>query len=94
VRRVRLLASARDDLLAIGDYIQQTGGSRRVAGRFVRQLNERCRHLGRLPGTLGRPRPDLLPGIRSIPHGNYIIFFRHVEDVIEIVNVIEAHRDI
>jgi toxin ParE1/3/4 len=94
VRRVRLLASARDDLAAIGDYIQLASGSRRVAARFVRELNDRCRHLGRLPRTIGRARPDLLPDIRTAPYGNYLIFFRYVGDVVEIVNVIEGHRDI
>jgi toxin ParE1/3/4 len=94
VRRVRLLASARDDLAAIGDYIQFASGSRNIAARFVRELNDYCRHLGRLPGTLGRARPDLLPDIRSAPHGNYIILFRYVGDVVEIVNIIEGHRDI
>jgi plasmid stabilization system protein ParE len=94
VRRVRLLASAKDDLAAIGDYIQFASGSRRVAARFVRELNDYCRYLGRLPGTLGRARPELSPDIRSAPYGNYIVFFRYVGDVVEIVNVIERHRDI
>jgi toxin ParE1/3/4 len=93
VRRVRLLASARDDLAAIGDYIQFASGSRRVAARFVRELNDYCRHLGRLPGTMGRARPDLLPDIRTAPYGNYLIFFRYVGDVVEVVNVVEGHRD-
>lgn len=93
MRRVRLLASARDDLAAIGDYIQFVSGSRRVAARFVRELNDHCRHLGRLPGTIGRARPDLLPDIRTAPYGNYLIFFRYVGDVVEIVNVVEGHRD-
>jgi len=93
VRRVRLLASARDDLAAIGDYIQFASGSRRVAARFVRELNDHCRHLGQLPGTIGRARPDLLPDIRTAPYGNYLIFFRYAGDVVEIVNVVEGHRD-
>ncbi len=93
MRRVRLLASARDDLAAIGDYIQFVSGSRRVAARFVRELNDHCRHLGHLPGTIGRARPDLLPDIRTAPYGNYLIFFRYVGDVVEIVNVVEGHRD-
>jgi toxin ParE1/3/4 len=94
VRRVRLLASARNDLIAIGDYIQFASGSRRIAARFVREINAYCRHLGSLPGTLGRARPDLLPDIRTAPYKNYVIFFRYVGDVVEIVNVVEGHRDI
>ena len=94
MRRVILLASARDDLAAIGDYIRIASGSRRVAARFLRELNNYCRHLGSLPGTLGRARPDLLPDIRTAPYGNYVIFFRYAGDVVEIVNVIEGHSDI
>ena len=63
MRRVLLLESARDDLAAIGDYIEFASGSRRIAARFVRQLNAYCRHIGTLPGTLGRARPDLHPDI-------------------------------
>jgi toxin ParE1/3/4 len=94
VRRVRFLQSAYDDLAAIGDYIEFASGNRRVASRFLRELNDYCRRLGRLPGTLGHPRPELLPGLRSAPYGNYIVFFRYLGDVVEIVNVIEGHRDI
>lgn len=43
---------------------------------------------------MGRPRRELHPDLRSHPFGNYVIFFRYVGDVIEIVNILEAHRDI
>lgn len=45
-------------------------------------------------GTLGRARPDLHPDIRAAPYKNYMIFFRYIGDTVEIVNVIEGHRDI
>ena len=94
MRRVLLLESARDDLAAIGDYIEFASGSRRIAARFVRELNSHCRHMGGLPGTIGRARPDLHADIRAAPYKNYMIFFRYVGDTVEIVNVIESHRDI
>jgi plasmid stabilization system protein ParE len=50
--------------------------------------------MGSLPGTLGRARPDLHPDIRAAPYKNYMIFFRYIGDTVEIVNVIEGHRDI
>lgn len=67
-------------------------GSRRIAARFIKQLNAYCRHIGSLPGTLGRARPDLHPDIRAAPYKNYMIFFRYAGDVVEIVHVIEGHR--
>ena len=94
MRRVLLLENARDDLAAIGDYIERASGSRRIAARFVRELNNYCRYMGSLPGTLGRARPDLHSDIRAAPYKNYMIFFRYVGDTVEIVNVIEGHRDI
>ena len=32
--------------------------------------------------------------LRSHPHKSYVIFFRYAGDVLEVVNVIEGHRDI
>ena len=55
-----------------------------------RAASGQCARLASLPGTLGRARPDL----RSFPFGNYVIFFRYRDDVLEVVNVLEGHRDI
>jgi hypothetical protein len=49
--------------------------------------------LASLPGTLGRARPELRPDLRSFPYRRYMIFFRYVGDVFEVVNILEAHRD-
>jgi toxin ParE1/3/4 len=94
VRHVRILASARTDIAAIFSYIEDASGSVMVARRFTRLLTEQCRHLGRLSAVLGRPRPELRLGIRSFPFKNYIILMRYVGDTLEIVNVIESHRDL
>ena len=50
--------------------------------------------LASLPGTLGRPRPDIRPDLRSFPYKGYIIFFRYLPDVFEVVNILEGHRDL
>lgn len=42
----------------------------------------------------GRARNELRAGLRSYPYKSYVIFFHYVADVLEIVNVIEGHRDI
>jgi toxin ParE1/3/4 len=41
-----------------------------------------------------RPRPELRPDLRSHHFETYVIFFRYVGDVLEVVNVLEGHRDI
>jgi toxin ParE1/3/4 len=43
---------------------------------------------------MGRPRPELRPDLRSHPFKSYVIFFRYLEDTLEIVNILEGHRDI
>lgn len=94
MRRVRLLDGARDDIAAIYAQIEQASGSSLVAERFARRLNDQCRRLASLPGMLGRPRPELRPDMRSYAFGNYVIFFRHAGDLLEVVNILEGHRDI
>jgi toxin ParE1/3/4 len=91
VRRLRLLNSARRDLAQIYTYIEGRSASTEIAERFVRELNDQCRRLAQLPGTLGRGRPELTPDIRSAPFRSYMIFFR---DIFEVVRIVEGHRDI
>ena len=43
---------------------------------------------------MGRSRSDLRPELRSQTYQSYIIFFRYMGDVLEIVNILEGHRDI
>ncbi|MNY77174.1 hypothetical protein D3C86_2169900 [compost metagenome] len=43
---------------------------------------------------MGRPRPELRPDIRSFAVRRYVIFFRYIDDVFEVVNILEGHRDI
>jgi toxin ParE1/3/4 len=58
--------------------------------RFYRRFDR----LARLPGTLGTARPELRHDLRSMPESGYIIFFRYLDDVLEIVNVLHGSRDI
>ena len=44
--------------------------------------------------NLGGKRPELSAGLRSIPVGQYVIFYRVLADAVEIVNVIHGARDI
>jgi toxin ParE1/3/4 len=94
VHRLIFTHAAHANLIEIANYIEGSSGSPATAERFVGSLVERCEHLAELPGVLGRPRPELLPDLRSTPHGNYVIFFRYVDDALEVVNILEGHRDI
>jgi molybdate transport system substrate-binding protein len=43
---------------------------------------------------MGRLRPELSAGLRSHPYGSYMIYFRYVGDVLEVVNILEGHKDV
>jgi toxin ParE1/3/4 len=94
VPRLRFSAAAKDDFDSIAEYIARESGSRTVAERFARGLRRKCHDLARAPIRMGRPRSELRQGLRSHPHGNYMIYFRYVGEVLEIINVLEGHRDV
>lgn len=83
--------AARDDLLAIYEYIAVD--SPLTADRFIDKIERRARRLAASP-TVGRPRPELGPGIRSVAMGNYLLLYRIVRGGVQIARVISAHRDL
>lgn len=92
--QLRYLTSAKADLLAILTYISQESGDVEAGRRFVTLIRAKCGHLAALPGRLGRPRPELRPDIRSFSFRGYVIFFRYTDDLLEVVNILEGHRDV
>lgn len=94
MRRLRYLDSARADLLNILTYLATESRDIELARHFVDDLRAQCRKLALLPGQVGRARPELRADIRSFPIRGYVIFFRYVEDVLEIVDILHGHRDI
>lgn len=93
-RRTVFLASVEADLLEIFTYIAETSDSISIAERFVHRLREHCKALADLPGSMGRARPELRKDIRSLTYKGYVIFFRYLEDGLEIMNILKCHRDI
>ena len=61
---------------------------------FTERLQAHCAKLAALPRTLGRARPELRPDIRSSAVGSYVIFFRYRGDTLEVVNILEGHREV
>lgn len=92
--QLRYLAQARDDLIHIKRYIARESGSQSTAVQFTEKIREQCRKLADLPGEMGRLRPELGKSLRSFPYGNYVIFFMYNDDCLEIVTILEGHRDI
>ncbi len=82
---------ARDDLLEIALYIAQDNPARALS--FVEELEGKCTALGSAPG-IGTARPELGEGIRMLPHGRYLIFYRQTLRALRIERIMHSARDI
>jgi toxin ParE1/3/4 len=91
--QLRFTSAAGENIAEIAGYIGQQTGSRRLAESFMDQVELYCQKLAALPGTMGRARPELGKDLRSSALKSYIIFFRYTGDILEVVNVLEGHRD-
>jgi toxin ParE1/3/4 len=79
------------DLWEIWDYIADDSFDR--ADDFLDRVEEKLRSLARTPG-MGRRREELLPGLQSFPVGNYVVFYRAIEDGIDVIRILHGSRDI
>ncbi|MEQ8465706.1 type II toxin-antitoxin system RelE/ParE family toxin [Coleofasciculus sp. E1-EBD-02] len=89
--RLKLSDQAAQDIEDIWNYIAQENPQ--AADNILDKLRERFFLLTKFP-ELGRVRPDLAPSVRGFPVGNYIIFYRSLEQGIEIVRVLRGSRDL
>lgn len=89
--RFKLSAQARQDIEDIWLYIAQN--SPQAADNLLDKMLLRFSRLAQFP-ELGRVRSDLAPFVRSFPVGSYIVFYRPIEQGIEIVRVVHGSRDI
>lgn len=64
-----------------------------AADRFVDSLNKTFGQLAQHP-RLGRARPEFGPDLRSLPHRQYVIFYRPTERGVHIARVLHGSRDI
>jgi toxin ParE1/3/4 len=87
----RVSNAARADLDEIWLYIAQD--NEEAADRFIKALIGRFPKLASMP-RLGRVREELSPRLRSFPIGRYVIFYRPIENGIEIVRVLHGARDL
>jgi len=87
----RLSPAARSDLDGIWFYIAQDDPE--AADKFIRAIVSRFPKLAAMP-ELGRQREELSPRLRSFPVGRYVIFYRPMENGIEIARVLHGARDL
>lgn len=87
---LRFTTASYHDLDEIVRYIGVRSPS--AAARLVDRIEAECWRLARNP-SVGQPRPDLAPGVRFFPIGNYLIFYREWEEGIQVLRVIHGARD-
>jgi toxin ParE1/3/4 len=91
--RLVIAPEARRDLRGIRDYIAKDNPQ--AARRVVMRLRDMARMLAGAPG-LGRARPELGPGLRSIVADRYVLFHRPLAGAsgIELARVLHGARDL
>ncbi len=89
--KVVLRPLAEADLDDIWWYIAQDNPD--AADSFLDRIEERLHALAQFP-EMGITRDELMPSLRSLPIGNYLIFYQPLNDGIEVVRVLPGMREL
>jgi toxin ParE1/3/4 len=89
----RLSTRARTDLDDIWRNIIVEGGSEAAADGMIDLITDRFLILSEWP-RLGRARNDLRRGLRSLPVGDYVIFYRIARADVVVQRILHGRRDI
>ncbi len=88
-----LSKKAKDDLLGIARYTEQTWG-RKQRLLYLKRLDSMFYTLAENP-ALGRPCDDIRPGYFKQLEGSHLIFYRHGSNsIIEIMRVLHKRMDV
>jgi len=87
--RLERSPKAEEDLLGIWAFIAED--SLDAADAELRRIENRLQLLARSP-ELGEVQRDLPSGLRRFVSGSYLIFYRPIEDGIEIARIIHGAR--
>jgi toxin ParE1/3/4 len=82
---------AKADLLQIGEWIAEDNPPRALT--FVDELETCCARLTAMPRAYPLVPRHENSGVRRVPHGNYLIFYRVTADAVEILHVLHGARD-
>ena len=89
--RVVITNEAKADLVGIGEFIRPHNPAR--ATTFVDELLARCATLADMPHAYPLvPRYERY-GIRRCVHRDYLIFYRVLEDLVEVIHIVHGARD-
>jgi toxin ParE1/3/4 len=86
---INILASR--DLIEIADYFAENNVE--VGERFFREFNSKCQQLVSFPRS-GKSYESISPDLRGLSLDGYIIFYRILDDGIEILRVVSGRRNL
>lgn len=81
---------ATQDLNDIADYFAEN--SLEAGERFFRAFNRKCQQLVAFPNS-GKSYSTIRPDLRGLSLEGYVIFYRILDDGIEILRVVSGRRD-
>ncbi|MBE9059380.1 type II toxin-antitoxin system RelE/ParE family toxin [cf. Phormidesmis sp. LEGE 11477] len=81
---------ATQDLVEITDYFAEYDIE--AGERFLRKFNHKCSQLVTFPKS-GRSYATIRPNLRGMSLDGYIIFYRLLDDGIEVLRVVSGRRD-
>lgn len=85
---INILASR--DLNEIADYFAEN--SLEAGNRFFRTFNRKCQQLVAFPNS-GKSYARISPNLRGLSLEGYVIFYRILDDGVEILRVVSGRRD-
>jgi toxin ParE1/3/4 len=80
------------DVEDISDYIASQTGLEQ-AERFLSKLDAKFARITQFP-SLGRPRNEIFPGLRSLAMDSYLILYTETESRVDILRVVSGYRDL
>ena len=89
--RVQRSERAQQDLEEILDYLDRQG--LQTADRFAARFEETCDLHASRP-QLGETATEYAPNLRHFTVWNYAVFYRPLDDGIELIRIIHGSRDI
>ena len=83
--------AAQADAIEIWAYIAEDNTS--AADQLLERFDQLIQKISLQP-LMGKAVDAIAPGIRFIPTGNYLIFYRVITDGVEIARILHGARDI
>jgi toxin ParE1/3/4 len=91
MNQIRVSDKATADLDEIWLYIAQDNPD--AADKYIRVIASRFPTLASMP-LMGRERAELSPRLRSFAVGRHVIFYRPLDNGVEIARVLDGARDL